>query len=164
MKSNSPLFAALALLTAQLHADPPGESLDFLEQHCWDCHDDAKPKAGLNLMDLDFDPKSPGNLAIWTHVHDRVTSGEMPPKDKDQPQPSETKVFLRELGNPLLSAWEGLYKEEGRTVGRRLNPTEYEYTLRDLLHAPWLEIKEVLPPDPSVHGFDKNLGARHQRT
>lgn len=38
--------------------------------------------------------------------------------------------------------------------GRRLNPVEYENTLRDLLAAPWLQLKEMLPPDPEAHGFD----------
>ena len=45
-------------------------------------------------------------------------------------------------------------RTHGRVGGRRLNPVEYETTLRDLLAAPWLELKEMLPPDPESHGFD----------
>lgn len=156
MKNNRIILTSLALFSGAtlLHAATPGKSELFLEKYCWDCHDDAKPKAGLNIMDLDFDPRSPHNLAIWTHVYDRVTAGQMPPEDEDQPQTRDIEAFLQEMGHPLLSAWEKLYKEEGRTIGRRLNPQEYEYTLRDLLRAPWLEIKDVLPPDASIHGFD----------
>ncbi len=145
----------LALFSAsQPGAASPANTELFLEQYCWDCHDDAKPKAGLNLMDLEFDPTDPHNLQEWTRAFDRVSAGEMPPKDEDQPEARDVEAFLQEMGNPLLGAWHQLYKEQGRTIGRRLNPVEYEHTLRDLLHAPWLEIKETLPPDASVHGFD----------
>ena len=157
MKKN-PFIPAAALAIVSLappfaNASPANTEL-FLEQYCWDCHDDAKPKAGLNLMDLEFDPSNPHNLQEWTRAFDRVSSGEMPPKDEDQPAARDVEAFLQEMGNPLLGAWNQLYKEQGRTIGRRLNPVEYEHTLRDLLQAPWLEIKETLPPDPSVHGFD----------
>ena len=88
MKKN-PFIPAAALAIVSLappfaNASPANTEL-FLEQYCWDCHDDAKPKAGLNLMDLEFDPSNPHNLQEWTRAFDRVSSGEMPPKDEDQP-------------------------------------------------------------------------------
>ncbi len=157
LKKTSILPAAALAITSvsifHVNASPANTEL-FLERYCWDCHDDAKPKAGLNLMDLGFDSTNPHNLQEWTRVFDRVSAGEMPPKDKEKPATQDLEAFLQEMGNPLLEAWNKLYKEKGRTIGRRLNPVEYEHTLRDLLQAPWLEIKETLPPDPTVHGFD----------
>lgn len=45
---------------------------------------------------------------------------------------------------------------QGRVVLRRLNRTEYENTVRDLLGVQ-VELKELLPPDTSASGFD-NVG------
>jgi hypothetical protein len=41
-------------------------------------------------------------------------------------------------------------------VKRRLNRFEYENTLRDLLHAPWLDVRESLPEDTEAHRFNKS--------
>ena len=136
------------------------EATIFLEDHCFDCHDDATTKGGLDLMSLDFDSSDASNLAIWTHVHDRIASGEMPPEKKPRPAADEIEIFSEETSDFLLGAFHDFYKENGRTIGRRLNPTEYEYTLRDLLKTPWLELKDILPPDPESHGFDNVADAQ----
>ena len=44
---------------------------------------------------------------------------------------------------------------EGRATQRRLNRYEYENALRDLLHAPWLQIRDALPEDGEAHRFNK---------
>ncbi len=153
------LATGCAHMSAAEH--PFGEKTRFfLEDHCFDCHDGATSKGGLNLEDFDFQSADPENLAILTHVHDRALSGEMPPKKKDRPDPAELSAFVKATADPLLKGWTERYTSEGRTVARRLNPTEYEYTLRDLLHAPWLEIKATLPPDPEKYGFDNVAAAQ----
>ena len=43
----------------------------------------------------------------------------------------------------------------GRARMRRLTRTEYEHTLRDLLALPRLDIREMLPADGRVAGFEK---------
>src|SRR4029077_12258736 len=48
---------------------------------------------------------------------------------------------------------------DGRAVFRRLNRTEYENTLRDLLGIPGLKVKERLPEDGQAFGFDKSAAA-----
>lgn len=143
-------------------AEPPfGKEFQFfLEDHCFDCHDGGTTKAGLDLESLAFDSSDPQNLAIWTHVHDRVLSGEMPPKKKARPDADELSAFIKAGTDPILRAWSDIYKRSGRTAGRRLNPTEYEYTLRDLLNAQWLELKDMLPPDAEAHGFDNVADAQ----
>ena len=150
------VFALLlgAAIAPTLKAAPPESFQIFLEDHCLDCHDGATTKGGLNLEDFDFDSTDPKTLALLTHVHDRALSGEMPPKKKDRPDPEELTAFIKAASEPLLKGWKERYESGGRTVARRLNPTEYEHTMRDLLHAPWLEIKSMLPPDPEAYGFD----------
>jgi len=132
----------------------PDSSTTFFENHCYECHDDVSTKGGLNLLDLEFDPNNPTNLAKWAKVHDQVESGAMPPEKKPRPAAEDASAFTEKTAATLIGAWQNRYAERGRVGGRRLNPVEYENTLRDLLAAPWLELKEMLPPDPEAHGFD----------
>src|SRR5437867_9380323 len=76
----------------------------------------------------------------------------MPPKKKGQPAAIEAEKFLRAIADPLTAADRA---REGRATWRRLNRFEYENTLRDLLHAPWLQIKEMLPEDGEAFRFNK---------
>src|SRR5712671_2616489 len=45
---------------------------------------------------------------------------------------------------------------QGRSMLRRLNRYEYENTVRDLLSAPWLQLRDSLPEDGLVHRFNKS--------
>lgn len=134
---------------------------DFLETHCYDCHDESIRKGGLDLTGLDWAGANSDALAMWTRVFDRVDSGEMPPKKKDRPTEGEKAGLLAELGKMLIEQESARFTSQGRTVARRLNRTEYEATLRDLLELPRLEVKAMLPPDAESHGFD-NVSAAHR--
>ncbi len=131
---------------------PTGDA--FLQRHCVHCHDDSTTEGGLNLADMKLDENDPVNLAKWAKIHDRVASGEMPPEDEERPDANKMAQFVMLTANRLNEVWQQRYQTHGRVGGRRLNPVEYEYTMRDLLAAPWLELKEMLPPDPESHGFD----------
>ena len=50
--------------------------------------------------------------------------------------------------------------DPGRVALRRLNRVEYENTVRDLLGVQ-IDLKELLPPDPTASGFDNNAEALH---
>jgi hypothetical protein len=133
-------------------AQPPAK---FLDAHCASCHDDATKAGGLDLTALAFDPKDAGNFATWVKVHDRVAAGEMPPKAKPRPPAAEVAAVLKHLHADLVGA-ERTAAADGRTRLRRLTRVEYENTVRDLLDLPGLQLQADLPPDGSVHGFDKN--------
>lgn len=147
----------LLLLFAFCHASVAADIRHFLERHCLDCHDGDTSKAGLNLDRLDL---TATNLPLWEKVYDRVAAAEMPPAKKPRPAADELGEFLGTVSEKLVLKWNQEYQDSGRVVGRRLNPTEYENTLRDLLSAPWLELKEMLPPDPEQHGFDNVAAAQ----
>jgi len=76
----------------------------FLDSNCIDCHDSETQKGGLNLSELTFDPTQHANALTWEHVFDRVAKGEMPPKNKRQPDAAETATWLAELAQPLKAA------------------------------------------------------------
>ncbi|MFN3151522.1 DUF1592 domain-containing protein [Bremerella sp.] len=144
--------------------DSPGKSPlhehALIQQHCVHCHDDSTAEGGLDLAGLSADSHDVVNLALWAKVHDRVASGEMPPEDEERPDPDAVSDFLQLTTKTLNQHWNQRYRTHGRVGGRRLNPLEYENTMRDLLDAPWLQLKEMLPPDPEAHGFDNIADAQ----
>jgi hypothetical protein len=127
----------------------------FLERYCFECHDADTAKGGLNLQSLKPDYADPDVFARWAKVHDRVTLGEMPPKTKPRPDGADLQAFTNTLGAALLNADETRIAREGRATKRRLNRSEYEETLRDLLTLPYLEVKAFLPEDTQAYGFNK---------
>lgn len=137
------------LLATSAAAAPPAQMRPFLEQHCYECHDAEMKKGGLDLEALSADLRAPETLAQWTRLHDVVASGEMPPKKKTPP-PAEARAAFTGLLAQSLTRWDAALKG---TVMRRLNRTEYEYTLHDLLGVR-TELKELLPEDGKAHGFD----------
>ena len=133
---------------------PPNDR-EFLEKHCFECHDAEVKKGGLDLTALKFDPANSTNFSAWVLVHDRVSQGEMPPKKKPRPAAAELEAFTKFLASSLISAEQTRIAKEGRATQRRLNRYEYENTLRDLLHAPWLQIRDSLPEDGEAYRFNK---------
>jgi hypothetical protein len=129
---------------------------EFLEKHCLRCHDAVSAKGGLDLSALKFDPADPTVFAKWVTVHDRVRDGEMPPKDAKRPREADTGAFLAGLSGKLADADTQRAAGSGRSVWRRLNRYEYENTVRDLLSAPWLQIRDKLPEDGEAHRFNKS--------
>ena len=147
------LLSTATTVWAAAEATRPGQ--DFLEKRCYDCHDSETKKGNLDLTALPFYLDDPKNFAMWVKVHDRVREGEMPPKKKAQPEATERDAFLKTIAEPMTAADQTREAKDGHATQRRLNRYEYENTLRDLLHAPWLQIKEMLPEDGEAYRFNK---------
>lgn len=143
------LFAAFFAFTAcfSVIGAPHPQREAFFEAHCYDCHDDLTAKGGLDLTALPTDLTDPDTLAKWTLIHDRVRNGEMPPEDKPQPKSEDRDSFVADLRQQLLAAEREIETERGKGLVRRMNRTEYEHTLQDLLALPLLRVKEMLPED-----------------
>jgi hypothetical protein len=138
-----------------LAAAPAPDVAAFTDKHCGKCHNDVDKEGGLDLGTLKLAPADPANLARWVLIHDRLQSGEMPPKNEKRPPPAELDTFLRGLAGTLTAAERASVAREGRATQRRLNRYEYENALRDLLHAPWLQVKGELPEDGEAELFNK---------
>jgi hypothetical protein len=129
----------------------------FLDAYCVSCHGSETKKGGLDLEKLSADFKEPAALASWVKVYDRIQSGEMPPKGRKQrPEKAEVDALLKELEAGLVVADQSRRSGDGRALVRRLNRSEYENTLRDLLSIPGLTVKDLLPEDGRAFGFDKS--------
>jgi hypothetical protein len=155
-KSTVRPFCLVALFLAAFTAVAAPEFLQpFIKQHCLECHDADTKKGELDLSGLKFEPANSTNFSTWVRMHDRVAAGEMPPKKRDRPGVDDLKSFLGSLSKDLADADRARLAREGRSTQRRLNRYEYENALRDLLGAPWLQIKDSLPEDGEAHRFNK---------
>ena len=96
------LFAYILLIASASSAELKLST--FLEAHCYDCHDDEKQKGGLDLTALKTDFAAAENFARWVKVHDRIESGEMPPKKKARPPAAEKAAALKWLRDSLIAA------------------------------------------------------------
>lgn len=123
----------------------------FFEKHCLDCHESGTTKGGLNLEKADAAMAAPGQTDIWTHIYDRLAHGEMPPAKKPQPARAEVEQLLAQIRPQLIET----DRARREVVQRRLNRTEYENTVHDLL-AVDLDLKHFLPEDQQAGGFDNN--------
>lgn len=127
----------------------------FLDKNCVGCHRGSNPPAGLNLTSLRFDLEDPQTLARWVRIHDQVRDGQMPPGGKTAIRYPERAAFLKAIKAPMNAYEHQRAAVQGRSVLRRLNRYEYENTLRDLLSAPWLQLRDSLPEDGIVQRFNK---------
>ena len=152
------VFAVLTPLTLASFTDRtpqpvPIKTRAFLDKNCVACHTGAKAPAGLDLTKLSFDLTDVHTYDRWVRVHDAVRDGAMPPASKlTAPQ---RDGFLASIADPIIAHERRKVTTQGRSVLRRLNRYEYENTLRDLLGAPWLQLRDSLPEDGIVQRFNK---------
>jgi hypothetical protein len=123
-----------------------------LDKYCIGCHNDRLKQGGLSLVSID--PGKVGeNSETWEKVVRKLRFRYMPPAGL--PRPDETTY------NGLVSSLEtGLDQEAarhpdpGRTnTFRRLNRTEYQNAIRDLLDVN-VDVVSLLPSDETSLGFD----------
>lgn len=150
------LYFLAALTGVGAAAQPPEAVLAMIDTRCSSCHNDDDKEGGLDLTALTYAPNDAKNFATWVKVFDRVSAGEMPPKAKARPSAEELTAFTRTLEASLVTADRARVAAGGRSTQRRLNRYEYENALRDLLHAPWLQIRDSLPEDGEANRFNKS--------
>lgn len=156
MKQMPRFLQALTLLFGLLWhaqwtlAEPPEA---FLKSHCTNCHSSSTAEAGLNLETLsrNFDPES---IRRWIRVHDRLASGEMPPRGAMQPSQEARTAAINSLSTSLLDAEKTAMAD--RPGLRRLTRSEYENTIRDVFDMPGIALAGNLPADGQSQGFDKH--------
>jgi hypothetical protein len=150
MTFRAAILGLLLLPLGSAGALPP-----FLEKNCVECHDADAKKGGLDLTALKSDLSDPKSFEVWVKVFDRTANGEMPPKKKARPDAGQQSAYLADLSARLLRQDAARITAQGRTVERRMNRFEYENAVRDLLQAPWLDLKEILPEDTEAFRFNK---------
>jgi hypothetical protein len=137
-------------------AEPPAVATRFIDRYCTGCHNPDDRKGRLDLETLSYDPENRANFALWAKIHDRVRAGEMPPKEKRRPEPTQLEQFVNEVAATLTASEQAITARDGRSVQRRLNRYEYENALRDLLDVPWAQVMNKLPQDGEAYRYNKS--------
>ena len=122
----------------------------FVQSHCLDCHSKVARKGELALDEL-LAVDIERNADVWERVVRKLTARQMPPKESPRPTERDFDAAIAFLGSSLDATKS---PNPGRTeTFRRLNRTEYQNTIRDLLGLE-VDITSLLPADESSHGFD----------
>lgn len=151
----APSRATLAAILSLLYVGR--SSAQFIDRYCAACHNERVKSGGLSLAQAD--PSKPAaNPALWENVVRKLRTGMMPPPTAPQPPDADRRAILQRLESSLDAA-SAAKPNPGRTETlRRLNRTEYQNAIRDLL-ALDIDASSLLPADESGHGYDNvNVG------
>jgi hypothetical protein len=144
------LFASAWLAGGAMLAATPMQ--EMAQQYCLSCHDADAKKGELDLESLLASPVAQ-HAATWEKVVRKLHTRQMPPMDEERPDADAYDRVVAVLTSEL-DKHAAAHPAPGRTdTLRRLNRTEYQNAIRDLL-ALDIDAKALLPPDEASHGFD----------
>ena len=146
------LGAGLTLAPAAPASGAASEHRATLDRFCVACHSGNSASGGLRLDRADL-AGVPAAAELWERVVHKLRTGTMPPPNMPRPPVADRAALLDWLEASLDAA--ALHSPNpGRTEAlRRLNRTEYQNAIRDLL-AVEVDVGGLLPHDESGHGFD----------
>ena len=157
-------LAAMLLLSVQVKisaqqgnapaagTSPASSQRQFLDRYCTTCHSQSLKTAGLSLAQVDLS-RVDAQPELWEKVVRKLQTGVMPPPNMPQPPAADRLAMLTWLDTSLDAA-SAAKPNPGRTETlRRLNRTEYQNAIRDML-ALDIDAGSLLPADESGHGFD----------
>ncbi|MCH7904335.1 MAG: DUF1592 domain-containing protein [Armatimonadetes bacterium] len=124
----------------------------IIERYCEPCHSGDDAPAGFGIDGITHLTQVVGDPDRWNQVRNFVATSHMPPPEADQPSQKERDLIVdwidRAMSSPLGGA--------NRVTIRRLNRSEYNNTVRDLLYVD-LTPADDFPSDDVGYGFD-NIG------
>src|SRR6186713_89939 len=133
-------------------ADSSAADRALLAKYCNGCHNEKTKLGNLVLSTLDVD--NVGTSAErWELVTRKLRARAMPPPGRPRPEEAAYDALIAHLETSLDKV-AAANPDPGRTdTFRRLNRTEYQNAIRDLLNVE-VDVDTLLPSDDSSHGFD----------
>ncbi len=143
------------LISGTQTAAPQTAPRAMLDTYCVTCHNDKLKTAGLALDTVDV-TKPSANPEVWERVIAKLRLGSMPPPGRPRPDATTYKATALWLENEIDRAW--LLNPNPGRIGavQRLNRTEYNNAIRDLLRLN-LDVKSQLPGDETADGSFDNF-------
>ena len=123
--------------------------------YCYKCHGNGKKKGGLALDKWASPEAVVQDQKTWKHVLEVLRTGEMPPDDEKQPSLDDREKIMAWIDRAVFAV-DPTHPDPGRVTIRRLNRTEYNNTIRDLVGVEFRPADDF-PADDSGYGFD-NIG------
>lgn len=150
------LLALAAAVVSNMAVAIEEEQWALVQTYCSECHnlDDYAGGIAFELLD----PAAvPMEAATWEKVIRKLKAGMMPPPANPRPEPQQLLALVEELEHSI-DAHAADNPVPGVPLLRRLNRTEYQNAIRDLLALP-ITASELLPADDSSGGFDNVANA-----
>jgi mono/diheme cytochrome c family protein len=126
---------------------------EFVSGNCYACHSSAAKMSGLDLEAVLGHPSILDNRETWEKVLTKLKAGEMPPPVMPRPDEKELQSVIAKLEGAFRAADAAAKPDPGHIAPHRLNRTEYNNTVRDLLGVD-IHPADDFPQDDSVFGFD----------
>jgi mono/diheme cytochrome c family protein len=159
------LLVALAL-TSTVRADDAAptfkELRPVLEAHCFQCHGPEKQRGKVDLSTFADEAAVRKHRKLWQRVAGQVKALEMPPEGEAALPPAQRDRLVRWIEQTLAVAdcTNPADRDPGPAPIRRLNRSEYERTVRDLLGLEFDAATAVgMTDDPAAGGFDTAANA-----
>ena len=123
----------------------------LLDRYCVTCHSQRAKTAGLVLEAMPLDQFSV-HAEVWEKVIRKLRGGMMPPQGLPRPDNATIDGFVRWLESSIDRETVET-PNPGRASLHRLNRTEYQNAIRDLLDLD-IDASALLPADDESYGFD----------
>lgn len=133
-------------------ADAPAV-FQFVRKNCVACHNTANASGDVNLQNYKEPKAFDEHREVWERVASKLRTNEMPPPGFPRPPAAESKAVQDFLAAEFLRQDRTAKPDPGRVTARRLNRTEYNNTVRDLLGVD-IRPADNFPNDESAFGFD----------
>ncbi len=134
-------------------ADFQAKVLPIVQRYCLDCHGEDVPEGDVSLHDLRTAEQILQHRDIWERAIRQLGIDGMPPKDYDErPSQAEREAMIEWLDLKLYHVDCDVVDDAGQVTIHRLNRTEYNNTVRDLLGVD-LDPAEDFPSDDVGYGF-----------
>ena len=163
--------SSLLLAAESENQSVSGSNRALLDQYCVICHNQAVVNSVAQLneglqttqlrnLGLTLDVEDVSNLAdnpeVWEKVIKKLRVGVMPPPNYPRPDKESYDGFRTFLENELDRVASAQINPGRTQAFHRLNQTEYQNSVRDLLDLD-IDVAGLIPTDaPDQYGFDNN--------
>ena len=131
----------------------------LLQQYCITCHNERLSSRGTVPLELETATLTDvsANAELWEKVIRKLRTGSMPPLGRPRPDAAVSDGFASWLENEIDRV-AAVQPNPGRTEPlHRLNRTEYQNAVRDLLSLQ-IDAATLVPADDQSYGFDNIAG------
>jgi hypothetical protein len=143
----------------KLGRDYAEEIRPLLSKYCADCHSADLAEAEIDLISQATFADVRKNAPTWQKVAEMLTSGQMPPKDADQPSDEERQRLKSWVTAFLKEEARRRADDPGPVVLRRLTNAQYTFVLRDLTGVASLDPAREFPVDGAAGEGFTNTGS-----
>ena len=155
------IYLSLAGSSAEAQQQAPASETtiispqEMVNEFCITCHNERLQTAGLALDSVDAE-NAASHPEIWERVVTKLRAGSMPPPGIPRPNREIYRSVAVRIEAQLDRAWAGNPNPGRNSAVHRLNRTEYQNAVQDLL-AVDVDVTSLLPGDETADGSFDNF-------